>query len=275
MHVTKIIMNFDAPQKQTTGKRYLKPALHQTHPPMKKLSCALFILCLTLCIGQARAQVQTHETSVIVRKTTLNYLLWLPSSYKTDKNTRYPLMIFLHGSGERGDSLDLVRKNGPPSFVDARPDFPFILVSPQCPSDTWWITEDLQQMFQQLIQKYRIDTTRVYLTGLSMGGFGTWDWACKYPGQFAAIAPVCGGGDVLFAEELKNIPVWAFHGEADPVVPVNRTIQMVEAVNAAGGNARMSIYPGVGHDSWVNAYNDSELYTWLLSHRLNTKPVPR
>ena len=176
-------------------------------------------------------------------------------------------MIFLHGSGERGENLDLVKKNGPPSFVENRPDFPFILVSPQCPDGTWWEIEDLQAMLEKLLDKYRIDRNRIYLTGLSMGGFGTWSWACKYPDQFAAIAPVCGGGDAIFADELKNVPVWAFHGEVDPVVPVKRSVEMVETVNTNGGSAKMTVYPGVGHDSWINAYNDEELYKWLISNK--------
>lgn len=228
------------------------------------------ILSLTILfaamIQHVVAQPQTIEKTKIFRKTTMNFLLWLPSGYKHDKSKTYPLLIFLHGAGERGDNLELVKKNGPPSFIENRPDFPFIMVSPQCPADQWWNTADLQVMLEKLKHKYRIDPTRIYLTGLSMGGFGTWAWACSYPNQFAAIAPVCGGGDVQFARELKNTPVWAFHGDADPVVPVQRTIEMVEAVNAKGGSARMTIYAGVGHNSWINAYNDEELYSWLLEH---------
>jgi predicted peptidase len=212
------------------------------------------------------AQKQTGHKEKVVRKTTMDYLLWLPEGYKKDKHKNYPLLIFLHGAGERGDSLDLVKKNGPPSFLDDRTDFPFVTVSPQCPIGTRWVVEDLQALLEKIKAKYRIDPGRIYLTGLSMGGFGTWEWAYKYPGQFAAIAPVCGGGDTHFAKEYKNIPVWAFHGEADSTLPVQRTIEMVEAINASGGNARMTIYPGVGHNSWENAYTDEELYKWLLSN---------
>lgn len=227
-----------------------------------------FLLLLLVMNQSVVAQAQSREEVTIVRKTTLNYLLHLPADYKKDKNKTYPLLIFLHGTGERGDSLELVKKNGPPSFLDSRPDFPFITVSPQCPNDTkWmWIADELQDMLEQLQIKYRVDPDKIYLTGLSMGGFGTWAWACSRPGQFAAIAPVCGGGYVHYAYELKNTPVWAFHGDADPVVPVNCTIEMVEAVNATGGSARMTIYPGVAHASWVNAYKNEELYTWLLGH---------
>jgi len=234
---------------------------------MKKQIILVLSIILTFMVQRVEAQIQSKEKASIVRKTTLNYLLWLPSEYKNEKNKTFPIFIFLHGSGERGDSLDLVKKNGPPSFVENRPDFPFILVSPQCPEGTWWVIEDLQEMLEQLLVKYRIDKSRIYLSGLSMGGFGTWAWACKYPEQFAAIAPVCGGGDIQFAGKIKNLPIWAFHGEADPVVPVKRTIEMVEAVNASGGTARITIYPGVGHDSWIQAYNEDELYIWLLGNR--------
>lgn len=214
------------------------------------------------------AQTQSPEKAVIKRVTTMNYLLWLPAGYKNSKSKTFPLLIFLHGSGERGDSLDLVKKHGPPSFVENRPDFPFITVSPQCAKGSRWAfkVEELQSMLEQVITKYRVDTDRIYLTGLSMGGFGTWAWACSQPGQFAAIAPVCGGGSPHYAYELINTPVWAFHGDSDEVVAVKNTIEMVEAVNAYGGSARMTIYPGVGHDSWVNAYNEKELYSWFLSH---------
>ena len=234
---------------------------------MKKQIILALSIILTFMVQHVNAQTQSEEKATIVRKTTLNYLLWLPSDYKKEKSKTYPILIFLHGSGERGDSLDLVKKNGPPSFVENRPDFPFIMVSPQCPEGIWWDIDDLQGMLEQLLVKYRIDPSRIYLSGLSMGGFGTWAWASKYPDQFAAIAPVCGGGDIQFAGKIKNLPVWAFHGEADPVVPVKRTIEMVEAVNAAGGSAKMTIYPAVGHDSWINAYNEEGLYAWLLGNR--------
>ncbi|MEI6060713.1 MAG: prolyl oligopeptidase family serine peptidase [Bacteroidota bacterium] len=232
---------------------------------MKSYYILFLSVILSFMIQPVDAQSQYKEKADIVRKTALHYWLKLPVGYKKEKGKTFPLLIFLHGSGERGDSLELVKKHGPPSFVDDRPDFPFIVVSPQCPKGTWWITEDLQAMLEQILTKYRVDTTRIYLTGLSMGGFGTWAWACKYPDQFAAIAPVCGGGDIQFAGALKNMPIWAFHGEADPVVPVKRTVEMVEAVNSNGGNARMTIYPGVGHDSWENAYADDELYKWMLT----------
>jgi predicted peptidase len=229
----------------------------------------LTMIILSSAVFQsATAQTQTMEKEVLFQKTTMNYLLWLPAGYSKEQNKVYPLLIFLHGSGERGNNLELVKKHGPPSFVENRPDFPFITVSPQCSDGAHWAfkVEELQAMLEKLLTKYRIDTNRIYLTGLSMGGFGTWAWACSQPDQFAAIAPVCGGGYPYYTYELIKTPVWAFHGESDDVIPVMKTVEMVEAVNANGGSARMTIYPGVGHDSWVNAYKEEELYIWLLSH---------
>jgi predicted peptidase len=234
---------------------------------MKTIGVYLLFFVLLVINQPLMSQTQSYEKATIAKKTALNYLLWLPSEYSTNKSKTFPLLIFLHGSGERGDNLDLVKMHGPPSFVESNPDFPFITVSPQCvESSRWmWKVEDLQLMLEQILLKYRINTDRIYLTGLSMGGFGTWAWACSQPDQFAAIAPVCGGGLSHYAYELKNTPVWAFHGDADEVVPVQNSIEMVEAVNRAGGSARITIYPGIGHDSWTKAYKEDELYKWLLS----------
>lgn len=238
---------------------------------MKKAKRLLFVFVIVLSavfsvIGEVSAQSQTKEKTMVVRKTRLRYLSWFPSAYNTHKDQQFPLLIFLHGSGERGTDLEKVKAWGPPSFVESRPDFPFIVISPQCPEGQWWKIEDLDLLLAQLLKKLRVDSDRVYLTGLSMGGYGTWEWAYTYPGRFAAIAPVCGGGEPIMAEELKLIPVWAFHGQDDPVVPVQGAIEMVEAVNKAGGDAKLTIYPGVGHDSWKNAYTEDGLYKWLLSH---------
>lgn len=231
-----------------------------------KHSLALLALFFLVAGNPLTAQKQTEEKARIIKKTEIGYLTWLPGDYRHDRHKKYPLIIFLHGSGERGNDLEKVKAWGPPSFVESRPDFPFIVISPQCPDNQWWDTKDLDQMLSRLLRKYRIDKDRMYLTGLSMGGFGTWQWAIDKPDRFAAIAPVCGGGNPIFAEDLKNLPIWAFHGADDPVVPVKGTTEMVEAINKAGGNAKMTIYPGVGHDSWRNAYADENLYKWFLEH---------
>ena len=120
---------------------------------------------------------------------------------------------------------------------------------------------------------YDIDQDRVYLTGLSMGGYGTWALASKYPDRFAAIAPICGGGTMIMALGLKDMPVWAFHGAKDQVVPLAESERMVETINARGGNAKLTVYPEAGHDSWTKSYDNQELYDWLLSHHGGKRPM--
>lgn len=235
---------------------------------IKKTICAklLIFMSLLLLAPAVYSQSQKEMKSKLHYTASIRYLAWFPESYKKEKKEAFPLLIFLHGSGERGNDLNKVKVWGPPSFVEQKPDFPFVVISPQCPEGEWWDVERLDALLSKLIKKYRIDPDRVYLTGLSMGGFGTWSWACSHPGRFAAIAPVCGGGEPLLADNLVNVPVWAFHGADDPVVPVSSTIAMTDALQKAGGEVKVSIYPGVGHDSWRQAYADENLYQWLLAH---------
>ncbi len=200
----------------------------------------------------------------------IDYLLYLPKDYGKTQD-KWPLMIFLHGAGERGSDLNKVKVHGPPKLVERGKDLPFIIVSPQCPPGHWWPTkvETVMALIDEIVEKYNVDESRIYLTGLSMGGYGTWAIACAHPERFAAIVPICGGGQPYLASRLQDVPVWAFHGEKDPVVPVRESQRMVAVVNAAGGNARLTVYPDAQHDSWTQTYDNPDLYTWLLSH---TKP---
>ena len=156
-------------------------------------------------------------------------------------------------------------------FAEDKGDLGFIIVSPQCPVDKWWpdFSVEVLGMIDETAEKFNVDQSRIYLTGLSMGGYGSWAIACKYPERFAAIVPICGGGNPFIANNLKDVPVWAFHGAKDKVVPLMQSKVMVNAVNKAGGNAKLTVYPDTGHNSWVQAYDDQELYKWLLSHRIN------
>lgn len=196
----------------------------------------------------------------------LEYLLYLPDSY--NEKEAWPLMVFLHGAGERGSDLERVKMHGPAKQAEANGDMPFIIVSPQCPADKWWpgLSSNVLALIDEMVEKYNVDQSRIYLTGLSMGGYGTWSIANDDPGRFAAIAPICGGGHPITAKRIKDIPVWAFHGAKDSVVPLKGSVGMVEAVNKAGGNAKLTVYPEAGHDSWTETYNNDELYKWLLSH---------
>jgi predicted peptidase len=196
------------------------------------------------------------------------YLFYLPENYG-QRNELWPLILFLHGAGERGSDLELVKKHGIPKIAEEQMDFPFIVVSPQCPVGSRWTQEHvmLKALLDEIIADYNVDTSRIYLTGLSMGGFGTWSFASENPTIFAAIAPVCGGGDISMADNLINIPIWAFHGAKDTVVPLERSVEMVNAVNNLGGDARLTVYPDADHDSWTQTYDNLQLYKWLLSHK--------
>lgn len=198
-----------------------------------------------------------------------NYYLYLPKNYSIDKSKKWPLILFLHGVGERGNNLELVKIHGIPKVFDKNDDFPFVAVSPQCPENSWWVKEldNLDYFLNNITDKYNIDTSRIYLTGMSMGGYGTWFFAMAHPGRFAAIAPVCGGGMPWNAETLKDTCVWAFHGGKDSVVSVAESENMVKAIKECGGDARLTIYPEVDHDSWVETYNNPELYKWFLAHQ--------
>lgn len=216
---------------------------------------------------------QTFEAEV-VKKVKLGYLLYLPPDYAADGGKQWPFVLFLHGAGERGNDIELVKKHGPPKLAGTKQDFPFILVSPQCPLETWWDTDALKALVSDVIAKHRVDHDRVYCTGLSMGGFGTWSLAIKNPDLFAAIAPVCGGGEPLNAKNIQKVPAWVFHGAKDDVVPLERSTEMVEALKKAGGNVEFTIYPEAGHDSWTETYDNPKLYEWLLSHKRGSPASP-
>ncbi|MDD5766610.1 MAG: prolyl oligopeptidase family serine peptidase, partial [Candidatus Marinimicrobia bacterium] len=169
--------------------------------------------------------------------------------------------------GERGNDLKLVRRHGIPKIVAQKPDFPFIAVSPQCPENRWWSLDTLDALFDEIITKYRVDRSRIYLTGLSMGGYATWAWAIEHPERFAAITPICGGGNPLEVYKIKDVPVWAFHGAKDRIVPVHKSEEMVAALKTCGGNVRFTIYPSTEHDSWTATYDNPELYEWFLKQK--------
>jgi predicted peptidase len=230
------------------------------------------ISLLTGCVSLSRNKgMQTGQTSQLFEKpitkvVTCNYLLFLPEGYY-DSNQKWPLILFLHGAGERGNDIELVKLHGPPKLVESDPAFPFIVVSPQCPEGEWWSVEVLDALLDDILTQFRVDKKRVYLTGLSMGGFGTWNYAAAYPDRFAAIAPICGGGDPKKADAIKHIPTWVFHGAKDNVVSINTSQEMVDALKACGAEVQFTIYPEAGHDSWTETYNNKKLYDFFLSSK--------
>lgn len=223
--------------------------------------------------GVAGRQVETSFTEVVTRTNSLRFLLSLPADYGADSEKRWPLVLFLHGAGERGNDLQKVAVHGPPKRVQQGKAFPFILASPQCPENQVWDTEVLMALVDKLQSDLKVDVRRTYVTGLSMGGYGTWALASRYPDRFAAVAPVCGGGERIRAllpsqrEALKTLGVWAFHGGKDNVVALSESERMVDAFKRAGvTDVQLTVYPEAGHDSWTEAYNTAGLYDWLLKH---------
>jgi predicted peptidase len=223
--------------------------------------------------SKAQADVGQQKPAALARttKVTMKYLIYLPKDY--GQKDSWPVLLFLHGSGERGDNLDLVKTHGPPKLISAGKQFPFIVISPQCPNGQWWQPVELATLLDEILEKYKVDQDRIYVTGLSMGGFGTWSLAAFQPTRFAAIVPICGGGEVYWAETLAHIPAWVFHGAKDPAVPLERSKQMVEALKKNGGNPKITNYPEAGHDSWTQAYNTPELYEWLLQQKRTARKI--
>lgn len=219
---------------------------------------------------------------------TLPYRILFPEGFRRDQ--RYPLVLFLHGAGERGDDNNVQLVHGMNTFAQPanRAKYPCFVVAPQCPKDRKWVEVDwsadrhdmpkdpgptmqlVLQMLAALQAEFPVDDKRLYVTGLSMGGYGTWDLAQRYPAKFAAVAPICGGGDPAGAPGMvkAKLPVWAFHGDQDNAVKVQRSREMIDALKKAGGMPKYTEYPGVGHNSWGPAYNDPELLVWLFGQKL-------
>ena len=250
---------------------------------MKIISQSILILAVAIQATSAIAQDPATEKATMLKFTPgkqvanqvtieidgeepreIGFWIYTPANYEEVETM--PWMMFLHGMGERGDDLELVKKWGPPKLVSEQEDFPFILISPQCPDNIKWQTQHLIQILNRVQEEMKVDTKRLYMTGLSMGGYGTWSMTAAIPERIAASIPVCGGGNVQLAEKMIDVPIWAFHGDADNVVTIRRSQEMVDAVNAASGNAKLTTYEGVGHNSWSETYANAEIYDWFLSH---------
>jgi len=210
---------------------------------------------------------QTAERVQLDISYEFHYLSYVPDDYGLDLSRKWPLLLFLHGAGERGSDLELVKIHGPPKLIEAGKQFPFVVISPQCPLESGWVPLALEALIESIRRKYRIDSERIYVTGLSLGGYATWELALRHPERYAAIIPICGAGDPSRADRLRELPVWAFHGAKDDVVPLSGSQDMIAAIKAAGGNPRFTIYPQAGHDSWTETYANDEIYSWLLQQR--------
>lgn len=235
--------------------------------------------------------VHSFERS-LARSVGYKYLLSLPRGYASGEARRWPLMLFLHGSGERGNDVWSVAKHGPPKLLRAEASGPaatqlaenFIVVSPQCPKGVWWDRETLIALLDEIGATHKVDEARVYLTGMSMGGFATWDLGLAYPERFAAIIAICGGGSFATVyqsnaqkrSELRSLGVWAFHGAKDESVPLAESQRMVDMLKAAHvQDVHLTVYPDAKHDSWTATFANPEIYAWLLRHERAAAPAAR
>ena len=252
----------------------------------------LLALALLLLLGTS-ALARKHETgfldrTVLLQGVTYKYQVFVPDNWSSSK--KWPIILFLHGAGERGtDGLIETQVGIGTAIRNDRSRFPAIVVMPQCLKEHSWNKPDMEEVALAALaaasKEFKGDRKRTYLTGLSMGGYGSWALAAAHPNKFAAVVPICGGiltpdearkkvdsDRIPYLEAAKKIgtklPVWVFHGDADPAVPVSESRYMVEALKAAGADVRYTEYPGVGHNSWDKAYAEPEFMTWLLSKSL-------
>lgn len=263
---------------------------------LKDQRITLFLLLMIMFFAMP-LRARNRETgflnrSVQVGGTVYRYQVFIPAEWS--KNKKWPVILYLHGAGERGEDGLIQTEVGIGTAIRRHAErFPSIVVFPQCRKNSWWTHPEMQaqalKALDQTMKEFNGDVQRVYLTGISMGGYGTWSIAAKYPGKFAALAPVCGGirlpervrniaGNppedqsvdpyLATAQKIAKIPIWVFHGSADTTVPTSESQKMVAALKAAGANVKYSEYEGVGHNSWDRAYAEPDLMPWLLSQSL-------
>jgi predicted peptidase len=240
-----------------------------------------FLLTALAC--RSAEETQTNESRLLTGEfkwgvsndAVLHYLYYLPPAYQNAGTNHCPLMLFLHGAGERSQDLSRVAVHGPLKLVKQGRDFPFIIVAPLCDNNEHWDNAPLLALVDHVTKTFPVDEDRIYATGLSMGGYGTWNLGLAYPERFAAIAPMCGGGQMIDSivtrndkpEAFLSLPVWAFHCQGDPTVPIAESTRMVDALKKLGcTDIKLTIYPRNEHDCWTEAYQNPELYSWLLSH---------
>lgn len=206
---------------------------------------------------------ESFSTTVRV-DVSIAYRTYFPKDY-SEEGEAYPLLYFLHGSGERGTELDVLELQTLPRFIKEGLELPFVTVCPQC--EEMWDTRSLDLLLDEVIEKYNVDPSRVYLTGNSMGGLGTWMLANVAADRVAAIAPVCPPSTRINPENFKGLPIWCFHGAMDSTVPIGESVKMIQQLRKVGCDVKFSVYPDADHDTWTPAYHDPEFVSWLLSHK--------
>ena len=230
----------------------------------------LFIFNFSL-VGKGKKNKSSEKfVTNLTMQVSLKYHIYFPDNYH-DSDTKFPLVLFLHGSGERGDDLRLVEKHGIPKMINNGIKFPFITLAPQCPKFQYWTepvnVKTLLLLVEEIIKKNKVDIERIYATGLSMGGYGTLAIAKERPDLFSAIIPVCGGLDTTDIERLKDIPIWLFHGAEDKVVPVENSELIYDLLKPINPEIKITIYQGINHNSWEMTYNNQNIYDWMLKYK--------
>lgn len=213
-------------------------------------------------------EIKAELKKEIKKEQKISYILDYPENAKG----KVPLMVFLHGSGERGDDLELVKAHSPFTYKNLFPE-PVAILAPQCPKDAWWDTEAVYYLIKEIQQKYQIDDSRIILTGLSMGGWGTLKLAMEHPELFSAVVPVCAPVDRLMkvnASQYKDLPMKIFHGGNDDVVSPVNSIEIYQEIKKVNKNVELTIFPDDNHNSWDSTYSNPKLYEWMLAQKKNT-----
>jgi predicted peptidase len=221
-------------------------------------------------------QSERRDRLALPASVDMGYLLYLPDGFDAAPDKRWPMVVFLHGRGESGTDLSKVAVHGPPKFAAAGQSLPFVLLSPQCPAGQNWNITHLEALLDSVLKQHvgRIDRDRIYITGLSMGGGGAWEWLARPTHPFAAGFVVCGAAFALPIRIYDPVPVWAVHGDKDDVVPPFISHMAASVFHQAGAEVRLSIYPGVNHGAWERGYTEPDLWPWLLSHTKRPPPAP-
>ncbi len=232
---------------------------------IRRTTLALWLLLMGGIL--ARAQQTPHKVS-LHPVLEMQYLLYLPEAYAAEPEQEFPLLLFLHGGGESGNDLDRVKTHGPPSMIDQGLSFPFLVLTPQNPyPKKFWNETALIALLDTVTEQYRVDRSRIWIAGMSRGGYGAWRMAIQYPDRFAALVAICGETPDHYAGWLGDLPIWVFHGEEDRTIAIRESDEMVAALRKNGNPVRYTRYPGTGHNAWDQAFSDPALYEWLMAQK--------
>lgn len=229
----------------------------------------LFALALTILLVLPSLEAQQSAHKVILKpELEMQYLIYLPEAYEADPEAEFPLLLFLHGGGTSGDDLEMLKRSGFAGKIEKGKSFPFMVLSPQNPYPLkFWNETALITLLDKIQREYRVDPSRVWVAGMSRGGYGAWRMAIQYPDRFAALVAVCGETPDHYAKWLGDMPIWVFHGEKDRTIDIRESDEMVAALRKNGNPVRYTKYPDTGHNAWDKAFSEPELYTWLLAQK--------